>query len=466
MNVIETSPGKSMDDLIQRAKDYASHAHTRINHRRKYTHQSYTVHLAAVARRVAAVTNDEQAIAAAWLHDVVEDTEATLYDIEQTFGATVAGLVEDLTDVSKPSDGNRGVRKALDRAHLAEAAPRAQTVKLADLIDNALDICRNDRRFARVFLDEMEALLAVLQDGDAGLLRQAHEVLEEGRRQLERAEKRGKAPQQLMAPPPQHMLGSTHVLRLFTDSFTAQDITEPLRSFDIDKPCQMLLDIMHSHHLEVAGLRENGVVVGYVRRDDLCPDDLCGQHLRPFRQGQVIPGDSTLSDVVHVLTLHTYGFVSLLGEVVGIVSRNDINKPVVRMWLFGMITFIEMEVLQMIEDYYPDDSWQALLSEGRLEKARHLQQERLRRSQQCRLLDCLQITDKGQILGQNADILDELGLESRGAAKRVVSELESLRNNLAHAQDIVAYDWAPIARLSYRLEETLRVRRPLDESTD
>ena len=456
-----------MDDLVKRAMDYASHAHTRINHRRKYTNQPYTAHLAAVARRITEIDGDAEMIAAAWLHDVVEDTEATLYDIEQEFGETVAALVEDLTDVSKPSDGNRATRKALDRAHLAGADARAKTVKLADLIDNALDICRNDQRFARVYLDEMAALLEVLQDGDARLLQQAHEVLEEGRRQLERAKQRGKAPPQLIAPPPQRMLGSSHVLRLFTDSFTAQDITEPLRSFDVDKPCEALQGIMDSNHLDVVGLRENGVVVGYVRRDDLCGNSLCGDHLRPFRQGQIIAGDSTLSDVIHVLTLHTNGFISLLGEVVGIVGRNDINKPVVRMWLFGMITFIEMEVLQMIEDYYPDDSWQTLLSEGRLEKARHLQQERLRRSQQCRLLDCLQMSDKGQILGQNPSILNELGLESRGAAKRVVRELESLRNNLAHAQDIVTYDWAPIARLSYRLEETLHLRRPqTDEDAD
>lgn len=455
-----------MDDLVQRAKDYASHAHTRINHRRKYTHQPYTAHLSAVAKRLSGIDADAEMIAAAWLHDVVEDTEATLYDIEQAFGSTVMALVEDLTDVSKPSDGNRASRKALDRAHLAEADPRAKTIKLADLIDNALDICRNDQRFARVFLDEMAALLDVLQDGDARLLQQAQEVLSEGRRQIEKAEQRGKAPRQLSAPPGRNLLGNVHVLRLFTDAFTTQDIAEPLRSFDADKPCEGLLSIMDEHHLEVAGLRENGAVMGYVRRDDLCAGGLCGDRLRPFRQGQVIPGDSTLSDVIHILTRHTNGFISLLGEVVGIIGRSDINKPVVRMWLFGMITFTEMELVRMIDDYYPDDSWQTLLSAGRLEKAQSLREERLRRSQQCRLLDCLQLSDKGQILAQNAAILADLGLESRGAAKRVVRELESLRNNLAHAQDIVAYDWAPIARLSHRLEESLRQRRPLGEDSE
>ena len=41
-------------------------------------------------------------------------------------------------------------------------------------------------------------------------------------------------------------------------------------------------------------------------------------------------------------------------------------------------------------------------------------------------------------------------------AKREIKELESLRNHLAHAQDIVMHDWPQIARLSMRMEEVAR----------
>ena len=43
-------------------------------------------------------------------------------------------------------------------------------------------------------------------------------------------------------------------------------------------------------------------------------------------------------------------------------------------------------------------------------------------------------------------------LDSKRAAKQVAKELESLRNNLAHAQDVVTHDWAQIARMSARVE--------------
>ena len=97
-----------------------------------------------------------------------------------------------------------------------------------------------------------------------------------------------------------------------------------------------------------------------------------------------------------------------------------------------------------------------MVSAGRLEKARQIQAERQRRNQYCELIDCLQLSDKGQILIASQSAMKRLGFETRGMAKRAVKELESLRNHLAHAQDIVSHDWAQIARLSQRMEEVTR----------
>lgn len=58
-----------------------------------------------------------------------------------------------------------------------------------------------------------------------------------------------------------------------------------------------------------------------------------------------------------------------------------------------------------------------------------------------------------RILFESKEALDELGFRSKRSAKQVLSEFESLRNNLAHAQDIVTYDWAQIVRLVRRIEE-------------
>lgn len=62
----------------------------------------YIVHPAQVARIISQVTRDEDLIAAAWLHDVIEDTEYTYDDIRERFGQRVADLVMEVTHEVSP----------------------------------------------------------------------------------------------------------------------------------------------------------------------------------------------------------------------------------------------------------------------------------------------------------------------------------------------------------------------------
>ena len=126
---------------------------------RKYTGEDYIVHPMAVCRTVEKHGGSEVQQAAALLHDVVEDTSYTLADINANFGHDVATMVKWLTDTSKPSDGNRAIRKEIDRKRLADAPAEAQFVKLADMIDNSKTIFTLDKSFAPLFKKEMGLLV-------------------------------------------------------------------------------------------------------------------------------------------------------------------------------------------------------------------------------------------------------------------------------------------------------------------
>jgi hypothetical protein len=440
-------------DLVERAREYATGAHRRIDQRRKYSKQPYHVHLEAVARVVASVTDDPEMIAAAWLHDTVEDTQATLEDIEEQFGAAVAELVEELTDISKPGDGNRASRKAVDRRHTAQASARAKTVKLADLIDNCQDITRYDSRFARVYLPEMAALLEVLGEGDPRLLQRARKLYARSAEKvgLHAVSAAGMHDARELDPVGLSGFAGRDIKRLFTEVFVAGDIADSLLSFDAATPGSEAAKAMRLHRQDVASVRIAGVVQGYVRLGDLAEGD-CADAIRHFTVDQVLSASATLADVIHVLTRHDGCFVTMLGSVAGVVQRDDINKPVVRMWLFGIVTMVESGLAQMIRERFPDDSWRQHVSAGRLQKVLEIQEERQRRKLACDLVDCLQLSDKAQILIEDSLAMQRLGFDSKSAAKRVAGDLESLRNHLAHAQDIVTHDWAQIARLSRLLD--------------
>ena len=168
-------------DLVKRATWFATLAHG--EQKRKYSDEPYVTHPIAVARIIHTLSppfaKDCQVLAAAILHDVVEDTPATLDSIELFFGHSVADLVEQVTDISQLEDGNRAFRKAMDRGHLRMATPGGATIKVADLIHNAKSIIRDDKNFARVFIKEMKSTLPVLEERGAcvNLLNIANEIV-------------------------------------------------------------------------------------------------------------------------------------------------------------------------------------------------------------------------------------------------------------------------------------------------
>ena len=125
------------------------------------------------------------------------------------------------------------------------------------------------------------------------------------------------------------------------------------------------------------------------------------------------------------------------------------------MWLFGMITIIEMLMARTIETQYPEGIWQQELSEGRLKKAMEIFEERKRRNQVAKLIDCLQLSDKAYILMKDPVLREDAGFESKRAAKTAMKGLDSLRNNLAHAQDLLTYNWAAILEMSNSLEKVM-----------
>jgi (p)ppGpp synthase/HD superfamily hydrolase len=177
MQDLVVGKGEVMGALAERAKLFATAAHHATGQKRKYTGEPYIVHPSSVANIVLKVCYIEDVIAAAYLHDVVEDTHVTIDIIREEFGESVAKLVEELTDVSTLFDGNRADRKRIDREHTALASPHAKTIKLADLIDNSKTIIEHDKKFAKVYLAEKRLLLEVLTEGHPALLVEATRLL-------------------------------------------------------------------------------------------------------------------------------------------------------------------------------------------------------------------------------------------------------------------------------------------------
>jgi (p)ppGpp synthase/HD superfamily hydrolase len=131
----------------------------------------YIIHPARVASHVIlldavpGVVITEEMVAAAWLHDVYEDTALKPPALKAQFGFTVNQYVVALTNVftkeNKPS-WNRKRRKGAEIKRLAGVCPQAQLIKLCDRIDNLQTIRAKGRKFTETYCDESEALAEAL----------------------------------------------------------------------------------------------------------------------------------------------------------------------------------------------------------------------------------------------------------------------------------------------------------------
>ena len=145
--------------LISNAAMFATEAHA--DQVRKYTGTPYIIHPFEVMEiLILEGYRIDTMLAAALLHDVVEDTPVTQDEIFVTFGPDVSHLVYLLTDTET---GNRAERKRQQRERLGGSEDAlAQTIKCADLISNAHDIKQYEPKFFKVFQQEGEALLDVM----------------------------------------------------------------------------------------------------------------------------------------------------------------------------------------------------------------------------------------------------------------------------------------------------------------
>jgi (p)ppGpp synthase/HD superfamily hydrolase len=156
----ELTTMRSMNLILQAAR-CAELAHR--GQKRKLTGRPAIEHPARVASRLSYhPAADDCLIAAAWLHDVLEDTEFSAEELGVFLPGLALTYVKALTNPSKHfSTITRAKKKEMDRDHLRQCTGAVRLIKLVDRADNMRDMCypNADLGWARTYIAESEALL-------------------------------------------------------------------------------------------------------------------------------------------------------------------------------------------------------------------------------------------------------------------------------------------------------------------
>jgi (p)ppGpp synthase/HD superfamily hydrolase len=176
-----------MEFPLEKIKQFAAAAHG--PQMRKYTPQPYIVHPIRVMELCKKYNGTLPVLAAALLHDVLEDTTTTKEDMFE-FLTTVMNeqqakytlqLVVDLTDVFIKKDypqWNRRKRKQKEADRIEKTTPDSQTIKYADIIDNCTEIVKYDPEFGPKFLHECRMILKRIPKGHPELYKLAVKTVE------------------------------------------------------------------------------------------------------------------------------------------------------------------------------------------------------------------------------------------------------------------------------------------------
>lgn len=158
--------------LLEEAFELARCAHE--GQERKDPGSPYVIHPTLVAQRLSELGYRDEVVAAALLHDVVEDSELTVEEVMRRFGWTVADLVATLTDDPEIDDFEES--KEAQRQRVAGADRNAQAIFAADRISNARELTRllRERRPSAAERDKTNPHVRLrLWEADLEMLEQA-----------------------------------------------------------------------------------------------------------------------------------------------------------------------------------------------------------------------------------------------------------------------------------------------------
>lgn len=185
-----------MNSVLEQVKAFAAKAHG--EQRRKFADEPYVAHPVRVMEICESWSKDVAVLAAALLHDVLEDTAVKKEELQLFLNGIMESgkaqrtllLVDELTDryvKANYPQWNRRKRKSKETERLEKTSAEAQTIKYADIIDNSAEIAYQETGdFAIVFLKECQALLKKLNKGDPALRQRAVDTVQQGLTYLQR----------------------------------------------------------------------------------------------------------------------------------------------------------------------------------------------------------------------------------------------------------------------------------------
>lgn len=239
---------------------------------------------------------------------------------------------------------------------------------------------------------------------------------------------------------------------LFVNNITTKYIYESLHSCRLKDNSTEVKECLKLHGFDIVGIIDkNQKLIGYARETELC-EGLIENHFLPIDQNLIISDSTPISELFKVLSINYFAFV-LCKKENGIITRADINKPIVRIYIFGLISLFELHLNYWIKYYYTDESWKDILPPSNLKKAIYDHTRRVGKNDDLSLFDCLYLFDKVIILKSNNHLL-KLFKITEIEFDNFMKHVDKIRKKITHCQDSImsGMKWNDFINTLFKIE--------------
>lgn len=221
---------------------------------------------------------------------------------------------------------------------------------------------------------------------------------------------------------------------LFINKITTEHIYESMQSSHSYDDALQVKFTLESMDFDIGGvIDENDSIIGYVVQKEL-ENGYIQNYIKSITADSLISDSTPIAKMLTILSTKEYVFILSANQVKGILTRADVNKPIVRIYLFGIISLFELNLNFWINSYYKNEcEWKEILKTNRVIAAQDIFKLRKGKNEELSLLECIQICDKKSLLSSSKEFTSDFNF-TKTKLNKLISNIETVRNELAHSQ--------------------------------
>lgn len=218
---------------------------------------------------------------------------------------------------------------------------------------------------------------------------------------------------------------------LINNTLNVRTISELLVCFDLDTDPCVVKSFLIDNRFDVVGVQHKQSIVGYA---DLKTLEVSEKKLsyNEFRSNDIVSSNTPLLDTINLLSERDHLFVLDGTSIKRIVTKADIYKDPVRLFIYNLLSNFEVLLSILIEYHYPENEWKTNLTEKRLNKIYEVYLDRKEENTDFDLFDCLSIEDKIKLFSNKDKTLRDLMDINYTQQRKYFKNLKKIRNSISH----------------------------------